>query len=496
VKSPYLFNLRNWEFQNKIPVIYSEYTTRMIPFYEYSYLLQGASKFNDFKNYPDHGITNRLGSIEYQDMVYVFVMKDLPAFKDESFITSANDYLIKLDFQLAAIHHPDGANQAIMTTWQKLSEEMIDNVSFGKYLKNCTKKGKEITDTMKLTSKKPIEKARTIDRLVKTNYNWNGHNDKFTTKSLKDFLVSKTGNSCEINLFLTGLLNSAGIEAYPVILSTRTHGKIKYDYPFHHFFNSVAVLAKIDSLTLLLDATDPFCDFNEIPTRSINDKGLIIQKNKVEWVDLKNYKTSSTDYRIDIKANNSNDSIYETYKLITDGYDAVDYRNKFTYSFKELKNNLLGNNQWSTDSIKPLNLNQIENPFELDYTKRIAMEKIENKIIINPFCNNTLTENPLKQAFRNYPVDLIYRKANKFQATITIPAGYKLISKPENMTINNNLVKIIYFTENQGDNIIKVVGVYEFKKDIYGSSDYFDLKGYFNKIVDKFNEKLVLEKTM
>jgi hypothetical protein len=42
--------------------------------------------------------------------------------------------------------------------------------------------------------------------------------------------------------------------------------------------------------------------------------------------------------------------------------------------------------------------------------------------------------------------------------------------------------------------MIKVTGIYEFKNDIYRSNDYVNLKGFFNMIVDKFNEKLVLVK--
>ena len=49
ITTPYFFNFRSWEFQNKIPVIYSEYVTKMIPFYEYNYILQGASKFDSFR---------------------------------------------------------------------------------------------------------------------------------------------------------------------------------------------------------------------------------------------------------------------------------------------------------------------------------------------------------------------------------------------------------------------------------------------------------------
>ena len=53
LRSPYLFNFRNWDFQAKIPVIYSEYKTKMIPFFEYTYLLQGANKFDDYRTYSE-----------------------------------------------------------------------------------------------------------------------------------------------------------------------------------------------------------------------------------------------------------------------------------------------------------------------------------------------------------------------------------------------------------------------------------------------------------
>ena len=112
----------------------------------------------------------------------------------------------------------------------------------------------------------------------------------------------------------------------------------------------------------------------------------------------------------------------------------------------------------------------------------------------NTFCNTTITENPLKQNFRTYPVDMVYRKANIFQSTILIPKGYKLLTKPENLNIRNDLVKIVYAIDVLNNDKINVIGVYEFKKDVYGISDYFDLKNYFNKIVDKFNEKLVFVK--
>ena len=51
IETPYKFNLKDWEFQRKIPTIYSEYTVRMVPFYEYTYLMQGVDKFDIQNSY-------------------------------------------------------------------------------------------------------------------------------------------------------------------------------------------------------------------------------------------------------------------------------------------------------------------------------------------------------------------------------------------------------------------------------------------------------------
>lgn len=494
INSPYLFNFRNWEFQKSIPVIYSEYTTKMIPFYEYQYILQGTNKFDDFKSSIDIGVTKQFNNMEYKDMVYFFVMKDLPAFRDESYITSAQDYIVKLNFQLSVVHRLNGTTEEIMSTWPKLSKELTDSEKFGRYLKLCKKEGQKITDSMQLASKTTNEKIKIIEHYVKSNFNWNGYSDKYASKSVKEFLKSKTGNCADINLFLAGMLNAAGIEAFPVISSTRSHGKIVLDYPFHHFFNYLLVLTKIDSASLLLDATEPLSNFTEIPTRCLNDKGLIIQKDKVEWVSLKSNAVSNIVYFNHIQLNPGNDSINQNCRLVTSGYEAINYRNKFSSSYKKLKDDLFSNNSIPGDTVHAVDLNQIEKPFEMDFNKKTPVESIEDKIIISPFYNFIYTENPLKQPARNYPVDFIYKKSNKFQVTILIPNGYKLLTKPENIRINNNLVNIIYMTDIQNNDTIKIIGVYEFKKDEYGTSEYIDLKGYFNTIVDKFNEKIVLVK--
>ena len=494
IRSPYLFNFRSWDFQSEIPVIYSEYITKMIPFYEYIYLLQGMPRFDNFKSYADQGLSNHFAGVEYHDMVYDFVMKDLPGFKDESFITSEEDYIVKLDFQLAAVHYPDGRVEKVMRTWPELSSELLDNDYFGKYLNASKKKAKEILGTLNLTADSKQGKAKKIFDYVKSSYSWNKDVSKFADKSIKDFTLSKTGNSACINLLMVAMLNEAGVEAYPVILSTRDHGKIKMDYPFEHFFNDVIAYAKLDSGNVAMDATEPLCSYNQIPTRCINDKGLIIQKNKVEWVPLKGNAYSKEEYILNLQFNNSLDSIRQSCKLVTTGYEAVNYRNKYQNNKKELRKELLGNNALDTDELKAENLTQFESPFQLKFDKKNAIDIVDNKLIVEPLGSFVIQENPLKQRTRSYPIDMTYQKAKKYYSIINIPQGYKLLSKPEDMMINNSMVKILYTVGEQEDHSILVVAIYEFKKDIYQSDDYPNLKAYYNMIISKLNDKIVFAK--
>ena len=125
-----------------------------------------------------------------------------------------------------------------------------------------------------------------------------------------------------------GLLNDLGIEAYPLILSTRDHGKIKFDYPFVHFFNYVIILAKVDGKMILSDATEILGLNDRISPRCINDKGLVINKDKVEWIDLECRVLSTVSTFMQMELSDSNIISADLLKQATE-YDALNYRDSF-----------------------------------------------------------------------------------------------------------------------------------------------------------------------
>jgi hypothetical protein len=488
--SQYMFNLRDWKFQWRIPVIYSEYEVDMIPFYEYTFLLQGAKKFDDQESHRNI-MPRQFGPVAFQDMVYKYVMKDVPAFKSEEYITSINDYIIKMDFQLSKINHIDGSVVNIMTTWEDMITRYIKNPDFGKYVKKSEKISSKLLDE-NLEDKSDDEKFNYILNFVKSNFNWNKVNDKFVSKTPSKFVADKYGNCADINLFTVGMLNNAGIEAYPVLISTRDHGKIKYNYPYSHFFNYVIILAKINGENILSDATGTYLLNKRLPPRCINDKGLVIDDKEVNWVSLECRYPSEIETKFEI--NFSDNFIHAEITKSLSEYDALEYRINYADDKELIKEKLISEKYHVSDSsISIENQDNKYKPYILRYTMMTEPEVIRDKIYIAPFFDETLTDNPLKQKDRTYPLDMIYPKKRKFISTIIIPDEYQIDFLPEKLEINNQMFSLNYKII-KNDSVVKVMFDYFFKKSVYPPEAYSKIKFYFKEIVKKGNEKVVFSR--
>lgn len=491
--SPYVSDIPTWNFQKNIPVLYSEYTVKMNPHYEFKSLLKGAAGFDEYE--VTEGPTKvMIMRVPRSEMIYRYAMKNLPAFKDESYIASANDYLVRLEFQLTKVNYTDGTFENYTSTWPKLCDELMERDGFGKYLKASERKSSSIVEELKIQSLEPIEKAKILEKYVKTKFSFSGSNNYLASKNIDDFFKSKTGNSANVNLFLCGLFKAAGIESRPVILSTRGNGQPQMLSPFLSGFNYVVIAATIDNKTMLFDATDPLSGFGVLPTRCLNYKGLIVQKNNTEWIDLVSNEKSDIQYYLELKPDIENEILVQEGTLKTSGYDAIGYRRKFQDNYDGIAVELLGAKHKEFDSIKQVNLINIEEPFELTFSRNIDLETIEDKIMIDPFCSLVMTENPMKQTVRTNPIDFTYSSSKSFSTVIEIPEGYKLLNKPENMVINNQFGRIVYVISNENPTQVTVTAHYQFTKVKYEASAYKELKDIYNSVVSKFNEKIVLIK--
>jgi hypothetical protein len=488
--SPYLFNLREWQFQYKIPVVYSNMELRVIPYYEYAYIAKRIAKFDEYSTEVIN-TERRWGYLVYKEMLYKMGMREIPAFKDEEFISSEKDYMMSLNFQMARFHSPQGGKKDIMSTWPALCNDFLKEEDFGKYIKAAENEAKKILPSLSLDGKTQKEKIRLIADYVRFNYNWNGNSDKFARKKVSNTIKEKTGNSAELNLLLLGLLNKAGIDAKPVLLSTRNHGTVEVSYPFQQFLNYVIVQVKTDEDKLFLDATESLLPYNELPEQCLNVAGLLVEKNSDQWLDIKQDNLALTEKHFDIKYNEDASSLETKVTYIASAYDAYQYRKLYYGNEQNLKDFFIGKEVNIKGDIDILFYNVPEMPFTFSFDMQTPLDNISGKLFISPFFNQAPRDNLFKQKTRTFPIDMIYRHAGTYISKIEIPDGYRIESLPKEVNYNGKTIIIQYKAEQNGNNI-DVTAKYEFKESIFEAKSYTILKSTYNELIRVFNEMIVL----
>jgi Transglutaminase-like superfamily len=372
--------------------------------------------------------------------------------------------------------------------------ELLKNNDFGTYTKNAEKTAGDLINPGELAGKSKSEQLEMLVDFVKANFSWNGQTSEFAAKSVREFLKEKTGNSANINLFLVSLLNASGLEAYPVIISTRDHGKIKSDYPFAHFFNDVIVLVTVDGKPILTDATQALCPYNAIPPWCINEKGLVIKKNAEEWVRLTNEEMSAIRHDFVLAFKPEGDTIDCTYSVTASNYDAFNYRKEYQNDTEKVGNYLLGKGYSSVDSVSISDFENVMKNYTLAAHLKHTTERSGDKIYFSPFMLETPEESPLIPPARLYPVDMTYLKSRSFNSVVKIPDGFIAEYIPANYSLKTNYLDVEYNAVKTGDHTLTISARYDFKKALYDPGDYINLRYTLNEIIKRLNEKVVLKR--
>lgn len=492
IESPFYNHFRDWIFQRDIPTAYSEYKVNMIPFYSYRYRLQGATHLHKQKNYERKGTDRSFGSMLYRDMVYEFGLKNIPSFQDESYISSRNDYIKKIDFQLVEINYPSGYKKKYMDTWPTLANDYLDSERFGKYIKKSEKWAKK--NASHFTSVEASVRCNDIIDFVKNNYKWNDYFGDYAQLSLKDFQEELSGNIANINLLAIGILRSNGIEADPVIISTRNHGKVNEQFPYSDNFNYVMIIAKIDDRLKLLDATQSFCPNQLIPARCINGKGFVVKEDSEQWVTISNNSPSIAETKLNYTINLDEYRIEGECNRRSTGYIAMDERIDYYNDGDDFKSRF-NKHGWDEESdFEVKHLMEEDQPFEYYFNFNQSIDIIDDQIILSPFAKFPTSENPFKQEKRTLPIDMVNKKAFRYNVLITIPEGYKIDALPLNKSIKSDNVEFNYLSQQINPNTIKLYATYNFKKASYPASAYEELKSFMNTVTKKLNSKIVLVK--
>ncbi len=500
IVSPFVWSIDPWYFQTDIPIHHSSLSIQFPRKYQYVFLKSGSLKFDYEKVYDDYRCIKN-GSLEPKSKVYEWGMSDVPAFKMESFMTTDDDYLIKLDFQLKSYINYNGEKRKLFDTWKSLNHRLLkEEEDFGDYINANKRSANKILKTLNLEGLTNHEKAIKIERYVKDNYIWDKVYGIFVSNSKKKFNKTKTSNVAGINLFLLALLKASDIEAYPVILSTRSHGLPYYSYPLVKQYDYVLVHLSDNEGEFLLDATDPLLPFGLIPKKCLNRVGVQINKLKKEedpvLIPLDPSLINGTAMVSLLVLDTENKEMNVKLRASSNAYDARRLRKKLKNSGEEtLSGLILGTEEIEVESIELTNPKDVEKKFIAKLSYSIPYSYFGDNILVNPFISDHYKIPPFRKEVRNYPIDFSYKNQDVFNSTLVIPEGYEIESLPTDTTFvsDDGSFTFIYHIEDMGINIQLHADVNR-KEMYYKTTDYPELKSFYELISEKFTEKIVLKK--
>lgn len=513
VISPYLFNFQDWEFQTTIPVIWSEYLARIPEYFFYQKYNQGyipmvlneeradrrsitlSSKDRSQANFYQNTTNFSQQTIDYTEERFRWAAQDVPAFKEEPYMTTYRDYISKINFELAQIRMPNQPVELIMGTWENINKELLESSDFGGVVKRSNFLNKLVEETT-IGKTATNEKIVAVYNYVKSNVQWDGNYRKYTDGNFKRVLDEKKGNSAEINLMLVSMLQKAGLRADPVVISTRNHGFIRQQFPLSSQFNYVICAVESEGKLFLLDATDRSLPASILPDRCLNGIGLLISENNSRWIELS--PTIKTRTMIEAQVEFKSDGLMGHLQIIKEGYDGQRMRQKFHENGKESYiKSLAEQHEWTVHTSEFENLTNLDEPIKENYDITFSDDgALADIIYINPMMGSGIGENPFKSENRQYPVD--FGSAFEYTSIIKlkIPKGYIAEELPAPMAVSlPEKGGRFLFNVVSMNGEISLTSMFIINKGIYTQLEYHGLKELYAQAISKQAEQIVLKKS-
>ena len=485
-ESPFLFNLESWSFQSFIPKIHSEFVTEIPSICIYNVNMKGFVPLDTRKQLPyDTRMNTSTGEIRGEQTTYI--AKNIPAFVAEDYMTSAKNFMGKLTFELASFSIPFGPSYNYSTNWDDVKNQLYKADNFGKEL-NRTSLFKNILPTILNDSMSQNEQANAIYNYVKSQIKWNKSYGLYSENGVKKALEQKNGNAADINFAFISALRAANINANPVILSTRDNGMPTIFTPTITDYNYVITHVLIDSQEYLLDPSDYYSPFGQIPFRCINYQGNLLTEKGYKFVTLKSNLTSNMSYEFNGELDEDG-TLRGELTMLKNGYAATNKRDeiKSFNSFEEYKESI--EEAAIQFSIKAHEIHNLDDPSKIlteiqhiEYKNFAHKNGKELKFI--PIITGRTSKNPFNLDERKYPVDLGSNINESFMINIKLPKSYKVSNKPKNISIAlpNRDARYLYIIK-EGEGSLSVQILTTLNKPIFLPDEYIDLKEFFSHII-------------
>jgi len=515
ISSDYLFNFNSWIFQRDIPVKYSEYTATIPEYFDYNTVSSGFEPISITDGGPHNekvtathreidpglgggGLEKYEYEVNYVTLSKTYVAQDVSAINNkERFVDNIYNYQTRLDFELASVAFPRSEVQKFSTTWEKVVEKLLVSEDFGKQLDG----GGYLDDVLAAIPKgsSPDEIIGNVFGFIKSSIKWNNRSRLYVEDGVRKAFKNGVGNSAEVNLNLVMALRKAGVSAFPVAISTRSNGLINPSRPTLTGFNHVIALAVVGDQYYLLDATSRNFSLSNLPFQDLNGNGRIVDSGQNRWISLEPSFVSRMKSVGSYTVSDDGTTAGQLKQLYNDYYTSLFYirygENDYSTKYEDMVKK-----EYHTESLDSLQISFSEKGSpSITISSLVKPDGVAslsgNLMYLNPcvgFGNNV---NPFVAVERKYPVNYAMPQEESYMNMFEIPVGYLVEELPQPLAIAlpNNGGKYTYNCSLVGSRLM-VVSKLTIPKSVYFAEEYPFLKTFYDQIVAKQSQQVILKK--
>jgi hypothetical protein len=164
---------------------------------------------------------------------------------------------------------------------------------------------------------------------------------------------------------------------------------------------------------------------------------------------------------------------------------------------EEYLKNFLSSKTWQVDKSTFENIKTIDQSAKQTHSVVISehVSLAGDVMYVNPFIAMQLQENPFKLENREYPVDYASNQESTYLCKLTLPEGFAVDELPQSkiFMLPGGAAKYM-FNCSQVGNTINISSTFQINKSMFLQNEYPDLREFYNQVVAKQAEQIVLKK--
>ena len=495
------YSLYDWEAQREIPVVYTNYRLEVPTVFVFNVETAGIQQLQSSVTSGTMSYQMSSDNLAKQSKRYTNIYnctgRNLRALKKDDYVWNVDDYCTKVTAELQSYNFSVNDQRDMRKTWEQVDNTLFEHTDFGsrlykhsKYRDELLAKGIDKMDDLK-------EKVAATFQFLRQRLVWNGEY-KLLAKSPSEVIKNGSGANSDLNMILINMLGDVGVKAYPVLMSTRRHGRLPKTYPSLNKINTFIVGIPNGVSWIYLDASCTDGYLNVLPPNLYVEQARIIDKDaQGQWVNLQ--KIGEARSVLNIKASLSADGqIKGEQTTIYSGNAAANERRAFreaadsmAFVASKASRNGVTITQYKIEGhryFSPI-VNEV-----INFTKQ--GDVTDDHIYINPFTALPVTSNPFTEKGRLLPVEFPYRSTFNVYLELTLPDGWQLEEMPKSVTVttpDKSASGRINYAAGDG-NTVTINYQFRLSNVCYNHQQYDMLSQLFDLFANRGKDMLVIKK--